>query len=97
MMPPMPIVSAMVCRSPYFLDLEHGNGVVSAVQRRAAVQRGFDGRVGLQRFRDPARHNFGSAEPLRINIVQADGGTGKFWKAQDVAEQIFRKYGASGA
>ncbi len=75
--------------------LEHANGVVGAIQGGAAVQGGLDGGLHAQRLGDLVGHDGGSAQPLFVNVVQADGRIGQFGKCQDVANEVFGKYGAA--
>ena len=80
MMPPMPSVSAMVWRRPYFLgisksidraglvaaDLDHADGVVGAVEGRAAVGGGLDGAGGAPSCSAlPVRHDLGGLAGAR--------------------------------
>ena len=85
MMPPMPSVSAMVWRRPYCFgisksitvarlvaaDLDHADGVVGAVERRAAV----GGRLDRRRWRaervgHPAGDDLRGAQPLGVDVEQ---------------------------
>ncbi len=77
-------------------DLEHADGVVRAVEGCAPVEGGFDGGVGVQRFRDFVRDDLGRAQAFRVDVVQADGGVAEFGEAEDVADKVLREDGASG-
>ncbi len=109
MMPPMPRVSAMVWRRPYFLGisksttvlgriaahLEHGDGVVGPGQGFAPIRGGLNRGVDAQSLGDLLGHDHGGAQPFRVDVVQADGAVGQLRVAEDIPQQILGKDGAA--
>ena len=53
--------------------LDHGNGVVRPGQRLTVVGRGLDNAGCAERLADLAGYDLGGAQPLRVDVVQADG------------------------
>ena len=111
MMPPMPSVSAMVWRRPYFLrnveirdgarlvaaDLDHADGVVGAVERLLAVARRLDRSGGVKRRLDPVGDFLRNAQPLRVDVEERDARPGERRIGEDVAEQVLGEDRAAGA
>ena len=109
-MPPMPSVSAIVWRRPYFLGisksmtvrrlvaahLDHVDGVVGAVERRAAVGGGLD--RGAERRAASATlvgDDLRGVEALGVDVEERDGRVGQLGIAEDVAEQVLGEHGAA--
>jgi hypothetical protein len=82
---------------PVATDLKHRDSIVSTGQGGAAVQGSLDHRLDTQPGRQPLSHCQRAAQPLGIDIVQADGGIGQFRIAQDVAQQVLGEDRAAGA
>ena len=111
MMPPMPSVSAMVCRRPVFLgyleidnrgrlvaaDLDHTDHIIRAVQGRAPVGGDFHFRFVAEGIDNMARDLLRLLETLGVNIHQADRGIRQLGVAPDIAHQILGEYRAAGA
>ncbi len=70
-------------------DLDHVDGVISAVEGGAAVGCRFDGRVHAQRPSDFAGDDFDGVQPVGIDIVQSDGRIAQLSEAEDVNQQVF--------
>jgi hypothetical protein len=83
-------------RRPIAADLEHGDDVVRPVEGAAAVGGGLEGRSRLQRGRHPPGDDLRRAQPLGVDVVQADRRTAQFGKAEDVTQQILGEDGAAG-
>ena len=77
-------------------DLEHGDHIVGPIHRFAPIGRRLDGRVGIQGFVDLVGHNRRSAQPLGVDVEEAEGAILQFGIAEDITHQILGKDGTTG-
>ena len=80
-------------RRPVAADLERRDDVVGAVERRAPVERGLDGRRGAVCLGQPARDDLRCPQPLGVDVHEREGRrVAQLGQAQDVADEVAREH-----
>jgi hypothetical protein len=111
MIPPIPKVSAIVWRRPYFFGdlkvkngprfitsyLEHADHIVSTFKGSLSICGDLEIGMNLKAGHQLASYDLRSLQSFWVDIVKTEGGFCELRRAQDIPHEIFREDGASGA
>src|SRR5262249_37488124 len=78
-------------------DLDHIDGVVGSFQGSSAILRSTNLWMRAKYLCYLARHDLGDVQAFGINVHQGNFRPGKFWKQEDVSEQVQCEDNAAGA